>query len=104
MQIFIFQAVASRSGTYNFDSAPGSGIKVELGRAYPNYGRQGDATASSSPCVPDVNNERSSSIGNAEESAVHKRESNILFVDKLPTDCTRREVGRILLPSLHLHV
>lgn len=30
-------------------------------------------------------------------------ESNILFVDGLPTDCTRREVGRILAALTCLH-
>lgn len=47
--------------------------------------------------IPDV--ERHSSLANFDEPS--EDESNILFVDCLPTDCTRREVARIL-PALVL--
>ena len=48
-----------------------------------------------SPGIPDI--ERPSSLRNVESLPPSAQESNILFVDGLPKDCTRREVGRILL-------
>lgn len=39
--------------------------------------------------------ERSISAGNSD--SLHGDECNVLYVDGLPTDCTRREVGRILI-------
>lgn len=51
--------------------------------------------------LPGVLNERPASYGNIDDLPVPvpalKKESNVLFVDGLPHDCTRREVGRILL-------
>lgn len=54
------------------------------------------AVSVSSSVPTDIRQERSASR-NADGLPVLKGESNILFVDGLPTDCTRREVGRILL-------
>lgn len=48
-----------------------------------------------SPGIPDI--ERPNTLRNVENLPPSMRESNILFVDGLPKDCTRREVGRILL-------
>ncbi|XP_062022604.1 uncharacterized protein LOC133738932 isoform X2 [Rosa rugosa] len=45
----------------------------------------------------DFSRERSVPSRSGDGLPVLKGESNILFVDGLPTDCTRREVGRILL-------
>lgn len=59
-----------------------------------------DITVGSSPgllSMAEIGQERAGSLGrNAEFLPISARESNILFVNGLPTDCTRREVGRIL--------
>lgn len=61
--------------------------------------RQAAAAVSISASVPaDISKERPpGSLSNVDGPPVLKGESNVLFVDGLPTDCTRREVGRILL-------
>ncbi|CDP08296.1 unnamed protein product [Coffea canephora] len=41
-----------------------------------------------------------SSLGQRPDVASHPRESNILFVDGLPTDCSRREVGHLFRPFI----
>ncbi|KAM4121399.1 hypothetical protein ACB094_01G002600 [Castanea mollissima] len=50
--------------------------------------------------IRDVSNERPSSLRNLDAVAVPGRESNVLFVDKLPNDCTRREVGHLFRPFI----
>ncbi|XP_022138874.1 uncharacterized protein LOC111009933 [Momordica charantia] len=52
--------------------------------------------------MADMGHERASSLGlrNAECVPISTRESNILFVDGLPTDCTRREVGHLFRPFI----
>lgn len=45
---------------------------------------------------PDVPYDRPSSIRRSDGPAAPPADSNVLFVDGLPTDCTRREIGRIL--------
>lgn len=63
-----------------------------------------DIAVGSSPGVmgrADIGHERANSLNlirTAECDPSPLRESNVLFVDGLPTDCTRREVGRILAP------
>lgn len=49
-----------------------------------------------SPSIPDILNERSSSFAVGDGLPPVNKESNVLFVDGLPNDCSRREVGRIL--------
>ncbi|CAK7352884.1 unnamed protein product [Dovyalis caffra] len=58
--------------------------------------RRGDASVCATAAIPDMINDRPGSLS-ADAPPVPKLESNILFVDGLPTDCTRREVGRILI-------
>lgn len=48
------------------------------------------------PSIHEKIYERPNSLGREDGLSVAIAESNILFVDGLPTDCTRREVGRIL--------
>lgn len=60
-----------------------------------------DIVVGSSPGVmgmADIGHERANSLSlrTTECDPNSSRESNILFVGGLPTDCTRREVGRIL--------
>ncbi|XP_031377922.1 RNA-binding protein 1-like isoform X2 [Punica granatum] len=59
-----------------------------------------------SPRPLEMVNERPSSLRNVENfsasapTAASSRDSNILFVGGLPTDCTRREVGHIFRPFI----
>lgn len=55
-----------------------------------------DAAIGSSAPIPDVKSERPDSIIGVSGPPTAGGESNVLFVDGLPTDCTRRELGRIL--------
>lgn len=56
-----------------------------------------DFSVGVSPCVNvERSTERPSYLRNDNGFTDVKGESNVLFVDGLPTDCTRREVGRIL--------
>lgn len=60
--------------------------------------RQDVAAVSISPNVPaDISLERPTGSSRNADGLPVKGESNVLFVDGLPTDCTRREVSRILL-------
>ncbi|KAK2644941.1 hypothetical protein Ddye_020136 [Dipteronia dyeriana] len=63
-------------------------------------GRRQDAALGISPVIPDQLNEIPSSVRIVGGSPVIKGESNILFVDGLPTDCTRREVGHLFRPFI----
>lgn len=50
----------------------------------------------SGPEIPSILNDRPDSLRKADSIPVGGRESNVLFVDGLPSDCSRREVSRIL--------
>ena len=88
-------------GAYGFDAiaataaAAGPSIKGFPSPLNDPTQRQ-DLTSGITQTIRDVSNERPSSLRNLDGIAVPGRESNVLFVDKLPNDCTRREVGRIL--------
>jgi len=96
-------------GTYRFDDISGTGAR-------PDPGLGGVTAAAStngfpsplegvSPGIRSMSNEIPSSLRKVDGFPVSARESNILFVDKLPNNCTRREVGRILcIVFLHKHV
>ncbi|XVF89053.1 hypothetical protein PTKIN_Ptkin19aG0100000 [Pterospermum kingtungense] len=60
-------------------------------------GQRQDGLRGMRPGIPDAVDEKPASMRNGDDPPVAPEESNILFVDGLPTDCTRREVGRILL-------
>ncbi|CAL8996065.1 unnamed protein product [Prunus brigantina] len=64
--------------------------------------RQDAAAVSISASVPaDISKERPPGpLSNVDCPPVLKGESNVLFVDGLPTDCTRREVGHIFRPFI----
>lgn len=55
-----------------------------------------DVASGRTPGIPDVGYDRANSITCNDGNPAPAAESNILFVDGLPTDCTRREIGRIL--------
>ncbi|KAL0297198.1 UNVERIFIED_CONTAM: hypothetical protein Sradi_6771900 [Sesamum radiatum] len=107
----------SRAGAYGVDDF--AGIRSEPGvsgliagtsfKGYPSsledpslLVRQQDVAPGTSPGIPDVTYERPNSMRRADGPPVPAGESNILFVDGLPTDCTRREIGRILPTSVIL--
>ncbi|XP_038695136.1 uncharacterized protein LOC119992489 isoform X2 [Tripterygium wilfordii] len=48
--------------------------------------------------IPDAVTDRPSSLKNADDLSA--KESNIIFVGGLPTDCTRREVGHLFRPFI----
>ncbi|XVF35304.1 hypothetical protein REPUB_Repub18cG0133900 [Reevesia pubescens] len=66
-------------------------------RRDPNLvGQRQDGPLGMRPGIPDAVDEKPASTRNSDGPPLADGESNILFVDGLPTDCTRREVGRIL--------
>ncbi|KAF8040651.1 hypothetical protein BT93_B2775 [Corymbia citriodora subsp. variegata] len=99
-------------GTYGVDDILGRGIRPEPGtgrlaagarfKGYsshledPVLHQRQDFSAGISPIISAT--ERSSSLRNFDSLAAPTRESNILFVQGLPTDCTRREVGHLFRP------
>ncbi|KAM0968113.1 hypothetical protein ACFX13_016834 [Malus domestica] len=59
------------------------------------------SAVSISPNLPaDINLERPAGSSRNADGLPVKGESNVLFVDGLPTDCTRREVGHIFRPFI----
>lgn len=105
LQINPLQPSAYRfDGISGFGSSPDPGLGgVTAGasiRHYPspleNLSQRRDVRPGISPDVLDMSNEIPNSSKKADGLPVSAREPNFLFVDKLPTDCTRREVGRIL--------
>lgn len=61
-------------------------------------GQRRDIAPGINPTIPDVINGVPSSLRNNVGSPLKKGESNLLFVDGLPTDCTRREVSHLFRP------
>ncbi|CAA2997610.1 RNA-binding 1-like isoform X2 [Olea europaea subsp. europaea] len=106
----------SRPGVYGIDDTAGvrheSGLNGSMSGAsikpYPSLedpnllGHPRVAAPRISPGIPDATNERPNSVRRVESNQVPAGESNILFVDGLPNDCTRREIGRILVFLYHL--
>lgn len=97
-------------GVYGVDAVSVSvhaepGLAVTAGAGYPSplgaqslLSQRHEVGVGIGPSVStDISRERSVPSRSGDGLPVLKGESNILFVDGLPTDCTRREVGRILL-------
>ncbi|XWS17611.1 hypothetical protein CRYUN_Cryun33cG0082000 [Craigia yunnanensis] len=61
-------------------------------------GQKQDGPLGMRPGIPDAVDEKPASMRNGDGPTVADGESNILFVDSLPTDCTRREVGHLFRP------
>ncbi|XP_073265893.1 uncharacterized protein [Populus alba] len=87
--------------------AIGGAIPGATGKGYPSpledpglLSQRGDASVRVTAAIPDVINDRPGSLRSADGPPVPKGESNILFVDGLPTDCTRREVGHLFRPFI----
>ncbi|XP_030448716.1 nuclear speckle RNA-binding protein B-like [Syzygium oleosum] len=93
-----------RPGTYGIDDILGSGIRPEpgTGRLAAGTSLKGYSTPLEDPVLHQRQDfsagERSSSLRNVDSLTAPTRESNILFVHGLPTDCTRREVGHMFRP------
>lgn len=105
LQINPLQPSAYRfNGISGFGASPDPGLGgVTAGasiRHYPSplgdLNQRRDVGPGISPDVLDISNEIPNSSNKVDGLPVSAREPNFLFVDKLPTDCTRREVGRIL--------
>ncbi|EYU29339.1 hypothetical protein ABFS82_05G137700 [Erythranthe guttata] len=104
--------VPSRGGAYRVDdihSEPGvSGlIGGSSFRDYPSsfddpnlLVRQRDVVSGTSSGVPDVSYGRPNSMLRTDGPPVSAGESNVLFVDGLPTDSTRREIGHLFRPFI----
>lgn len=97
---FALQINSLQPGAYGFDAiaataaAAGPSIKGSFPSPLNDPTQRQDHLTSQT--IRDVSNEPPSSLRNLDAAAVPGRESNVLFVDNLPNDCTRREVGRIL--------
>ncbi|XP_075651058.1 uncharacterized protein LOC142621632 isoform X2 [Castanea sativa] len=76
-------------GAYGFDAIAATAAAAAAGPSIKG------SFPSPTQTIRDVSNERPSSLRNLDAVAVPVpgRESNVLFVDKLPNDCTRRESG-----------
>lgn len=107
---------ASRYGAYGMDAVaavehraePGLGVTIGSGlRGYPPpvqdtnpASQRRDISTGISPSIPEIMYERPNSLQKADVFSVPEKESNILFVDGLPRDCTRREVGHLFRPFI----
>nr|XP_023883558.1 RNA-binding protein 1-like isoform X2 [Quercus suber] len=86
-------------GAYGFDAIAATAAAVGPSiKGFPSP--LNDPTSGITQTIRDVSNERPSSLRNLDGLAVPGRESNVLFVDKLPNDCTRREVGHLFRPFI----
>lgn len=99
-------------GAYGLDDITGTRMRAEPDlsgltagasiRGYPPLqdpvllGQRPDLAVGIGSGIPDLINGRSGSLARVDGIPVPARESNILFVDGLPSDSSRREVGRIL--------
>jgi hypothetical protein len=106
-------------GAYRFDDNSGGGARLDPGlggvtavastNGFPSpledTNQRRDVAPGVSPGIRSMSNEIPGSLRSLDGFPVIARESNVLFVDKLPNDCTRREVGRILsIVFVHKHV
>lgn len=113
------EILTSRPGAYGLDDTSGIGVHREPGfegftagasiKGYPSplgnsnlLSKGQDVTPGVNTAILDVIDERNSSMRNIDglSGPGSAGESNILFVDGLPTDCTRREVGHLFRPFI----
>lgn len=108
--------LASRPGAYGVDDFLSIGVRPEpviggfsVGATIRGYssplddpgllGRR-DAALGIGPGIPDIISERPGSLRKVDSLPAATRESNILFVDGLPNDCSRREVSHLFRPFI----
>ncbi|KAL2548534.1 RNA-binding protein 1-like [Forsythia ovata] len=103
-----------RPGAYGVDDTAGirheSGLNGSMAGAsikpYPSLedptllGHPRVAAPRISPGISDATYERPNSMRRVEGNQVPAGESNILFVDGLPNDCSRREIGHLFRPFI----
>ncbi|KAL4649259.1 hypothetical protein ACB092_01G002500 [Castanea dentata] len=88
-------------GAYGFDAIAATATAAAVAAAGPSIkGSFPSPLNDPTQTIRDVSNERPSSLRNLDAVTVPGRESNVLFVDKLPNDCTRREVGHLFRPFI----
>ncbi|XP_058223852.1 RNA-binding protein 2-like isoform X3 [Rhododendron vialii] len=103
-------------GAYGLDDITGNGMGAEPGlsgltagasiRGYPPLqdpvllGQRPDLAVGIGSGIPDLINGRPGSLARVDGIPVPARESNILFVDGLPSDSSRREVGHLFRPFI----
>ncbi|CAL5439629.1 unnamed protein product [Camellia sinensis] len=104
-------------GTYGVNDITGIGIRPEpsLGglttgasiKGYPTslqdptlLGQRSDVSVGVGPGLSDLISERPGSLARVDGLPVPAKDSNILFVDGLPSDCLRREVGHLFRPFI----
>ncbi|XP_057776209.1 RNA-binding protein 2-like isoform X2 [Salvia miltiorrhiza] len=107
--------ISSRSGAYGIDDIPSVRAEPDItglvaGASYRGYPssyedpnvsvRQRDVASGINAVNPDVGYDKPSSITRTDGNTVPAAESNILFIDGLPTDCTRREIGHLFRPFI----
>ncbi|XP_073129564.1 nuclear speckle RNA-binding protein A-like isoform X1 [Henckelia pumila] len=67
----------------------------------PNFlGHSIDVASGSIPAIHNVNYERPNSVRSSDGPPVPSGQSNVLFVEGLPTDSTRREIGHLFRPFI----
>ncbi|XP_065849355.1 RNA-binding protein 2-like isoform X2 [Euphorbia lathyris] len=87
------------------ESAIGGVIAGSSGQGYlsplkePTLPRR-DGSVNVTSAISDMINGRPSSLRDTDGPSVLRNESKVLFVDGLPTDCTRREVGHLFRPFI----
>ncbi|KAL8498931.1 hypothetical protein ACS0TY_022042 [Phlomoides rotata] len=103
---FLRKDLQSRPGAYGVDDITGIGA-VSGAKGYPSsfedpdrLVRYRDVASGISPGIPDVGYERPNSLRRPDSNPIPAAESNVLFVDGLPTDCTRRELGHLFRPFI----
>ncbi|KAM7490577.1 hypothetical protein LguiA_033498 [Lonicera macranthoides] len=106
--------LSSRPGAYGVDELAGIGVHPESAfagltsgasiKGYPSPledpSLRREAALGIAPGIPDIINERPSSLRKIDGLPGAEVESNVLFVDGLPTDCSRREVGHLFRPFI----
>ncbi|XP_010247370.1 PREDICTED: RNA-binding protein 1-like [Nelumbo nucifera] len=104
--------ILPRPGSYGLDHLTGTNSRVTPGFGGLSTGasivppledpalisQRRDIALGISPGIPDILNERPNSLRKSE--GLQGEESNILFVDGLPNDCTRREVAHLFRPFI----
>ncbi|XAR57606.1 hypothetical protein NMG60_11025802 [Bertholletia excelsa] len=104
-------------GTYGIDDVRGVGVHREPGlggltagasiKGCPTpyedlnlLGQRPDVAIGIGSGISDLVSERPGSLSKVDGLPVPVRDSNILFVDGLPSDCSRREVGHLFRPFI----
>ncbi|WCJ29414.1 RNA-binding protein 2 [Euphorbia peplus] len=94
----------SHPSSYGLDNVMGIAIHPEsaISGVMPGSSGQGYLSPLNEPTLPrrDGSVNLTSSIPDIDASSVSRKESKVLFVDGLPTDCTRREVGHLFRPFI----